>query len=124
MWGCSRRVADCDLDHAVPYPAGPTAGANLSGLCRHHHRVKHAPGWRHTLHADGTTEWTSPGGTQRVTWPTAHAAAVPDHPAWRPSSLHAGPPIGPIAMEPSGDLVDAGTEGAVTEGADVGSPPF
>ncbi|WP_106819459.1 HNH endonuclease signature motif containing protein [Janibacter massiliensis] len=124
MWGCSRRVADCDLDHAVPYPAGPTAGANLSGLCRHHHRVKHAPGWRHTLHADGTTEWTSPGGTQRVTWPTAYAAAVPDHPAWRPSSLHAGPPIGPIAMEPSGDLVDAGTEGAVTEGADVGSPPF
>lgn len=73
MWGCERPATACDLDHATPWPAGETRGDNLSTLCRHHHRVKHAPGWTHSLDADGVTTWTSPGGTQRITWPTEHA---------------------------------------------------
>jgi hypothetical protein len=37
---CSRPVMECDLDHEVPRPEGPTNGANLRGLCRRHHNIK------------------------------------------------------------------------------------
>lgn len=75
MWGCNRRVkpgcteTNADIDHATPWPAGPSCPANLSGLCRHHHRLKHTPGWTHTLHEDGRTEWVSPGGLLASTFP-------------------------------------------------------
>ncbi|WP_433955857.1 hypothetical protein [Janibacter indicus] len=75
MWGCNRRVlAGCaglgaDLDHAVPHPQGPSCPSNLSGLCRHHHRLKHSPRWSHTLHQDGRTEWTSPTGVAANSYP-------------------------------------------------------
>ncbi|QOK23871.1 hypothetical protein IGS73_05685 [Janibacter indicus] len=75
MWGCNRRVlAGCaglgaDLDHAVPHPQGPSCPSNLSGLCRHHHRLKHSPRWSHTLHEDGRTEWTSPTGVAANSYP-------------------------------------------------------
>ena len=44
-----------DLDHATPWPKGESTPTNLSGLCRHHHLLKHSPRWTHRLHADGTT---------------------------------------------------------------------
>jgi hypothetical protein len=37
---CSRPVMECDLDHEIPRPEGPTNGANLRGLCRRHHNIK------------------------------------------------------------------------------------
>ncbi len=37
---CSRPATDCDLDHEVPHPRGPTSAANLRALCRRHHRLK------------------------------------------------------------------------------------
>jgi hypothetical protein len=37
---CSRPVMECDLDHEIPRPHGPTNGANLRGLCRRHHNIK------------------------------------------------------------------------------------
>ncbi|MDN5716931.1 MAG: HNH endonuclease [Janibacter sp.] len=76
MWGCNRRLMtgctedNADLDHATEWPQGPSCPANLSGLCRHHHRLKHSPGWTHTLHEDGRTEWTSPAGTVVETFPS------------------------------------------------------
>ena len=93
MWGCNRRVlAGCaglgaDLDHAVPHPQGPSCPSNLSGLCRHHHRLKHSPRWSHTLHEDGRTEWTSPTGV-----------AASAHPAHWVHSLDEGerPPSPPV----------------------------
>ncbi|SMC59172.1 HNH endonuclease signature motif containing protein [Janibacter indicus] len=93
MWGCNRRVlAGCaglgaDLDHAVPHPQGPSCPTNLSGLCRHHHRLKHSPRWSHTLHEDGRTEWTSPTGV-----------AASAHPAHWVHSLDEGerPPSPPV----------------------------
>lgn len=74
MWGCDRPAARSDLDHATPWPDGETAAGNLAVLCRHHHRVKHAPGWSYTLDAAGRAEWVSPAGARRITWPTDHAA--------------------------------------------------
>ncbi|WP_245899607.1 HNH endonuclease signature motif containing protein [Geodermatophilus normandii] len=69
--GCRRRVPrGSDLDHAVPWPTGPTTAANLAGYCTGHHRGKHqAPGWRHTLAPDGTLTVTTPTGLTAATTP-------------------------------------------------------
>ncbi len=67
--GCSIAARFCDLDHVRPWPAGPTAAANLLTLCRRHHRIKQAPGWRLRLHPDATATWTDPGGRVRTTAP-------------------------------------------------------
>ncbi|MGY1669245.1 DUF222 domain-containing protein [Geodermatophilus sp. SYSU D00710] len=69
--GCRRRVPrGGELDHSVPWPAGPTAAANLTGYCTGHHRGKHqAPGWRHTLAADGTLTVTTSSGLTATTTP-------------------------------------------------------
>ncbi len=51
--GCGRASIRCDLDHTVPWPAGPAAACNLAPLCRHHHRLKH-----HRV--DGYQRWHLP----------------------------------------------------------------
>ncbi|GAB3471107.1 HNH endonuclease signature motif containing protein [Kineococcus endophyticus] len=45
--GCVRPAADCDLDHVVPWPEGPTTAENLQALCRTHHRFKTQFVWEH-----------------------------------------------------------------------------
>ena len=37
---CSRPATECDDDHAIPHPRGPTNGDNIRSLCRRHHRMK------------------------------------------------------------------------------------
>jgi Domain of unknown function (DUF222) len=66
--GCRRRVGH--LVHAIPWPAGPTAAANLTGYYASHHRGQHqAPGWRHTLAPDGILTVTTPTGLTATTTP-------------------------------------------------------
>ena len=60
MWGCNRPATTCDLDHARPWPTGPTTPTNLAGLCRRHHRLKQRRRWSYHLAPDGTATWTSP----------------------------------------------------------------
>ncbi len=69
--GCRRPVPrGGELDHNRPYPLGPTSATNLTGYCTGHHRGKHqAPGWRHTLHPDGTLTVTTPTGLTAATTP-------------------------------------------------------
>ncbi|MGY1667081.1 DUF222 domain-containing protein [Geodermatophilus sp. SYSU D00696] len=69
--GCRRPVPRAgELDHATPWPAGPTTAANLTGYCTGHHRGKHqAPGWTHTLAPDGTLTVTTPTGLTAATTP-------------------------------------------------------
>jgi len=76
MWGCARSAARCDIDHARPWPNGPTSPGNLAGLCRRHHRLKQRRRWSYHLDPDGTATWTSPSGTKRITQPD-HAALPP-----------------------------------------------
>lgn len=59
--GCRQPAGRCDLDHVVPWPAGPTSAANLTALCRHHHRLKHQTRWR-VSGEHGSLMWTSPTG--------------------------------------------------------------
>jgi hypothetical protein len=72
--GCRLRVpAGGELDHDEPYPAGSTSSANLVGYCTPHHRGKHqAPGWRHSVAADGTLTVTTPSGLTAVTTPASY----------------------------------------------------
>ncbi len=108
--GCRTQAARCDLDHAVPWPGGPTAAANLTSLCRHHHRLRHqAPGWTMRRLPDGGLAWTLPGGRQLTTYPM---------------------PYGTEGLAPLGGPVGAGTGGTDDHrpppepGTDDDPPPF
>jgi len=37
--GCKAPATNCDVDHSIPWPCGPTAASNLKCLCRRHHRL-------------------------------------------------------------------------------------
>lgn len=71
--GCTARPQLCDLDHVIPWPAGPTTPANLHLLCRHHHRAKHTAGWTIRMTTDGIDTWTSPTGDTHTTRPAESA---------------------------------------------------
>ena len=38
--GCDVPAERCDIDHARPWPFGPTHASNLTCKCRHHHLMK------------------------------------------------------------------------------------
>ena len=44
--GCVQPAHQCDQDHIVPFPQGPTDSENLRPACRPHHRAKTHGGWR------------------------------------------------------------------------------
>ncbi|MFV9632932.1 DUF222 domain-containing protein [Mycobacterium neumannii] len=67
--GCDVAATDCDLDHTIAYPVGPTQASNLKCLCRQHHLLKTFAGWREVQHCDGTIEWTSRQGQTYTTYP-------------------------------------------------------
>ena len=90
--GCRVAARFCDLDHVRPWPAGPTAAANLLTLCRCHHRVKQSPGWRLRLRPDGTASWTDPPGRVRTTTPLDALEVV---------VLTSGDDAGPMSRERS-----------------------
>jgi len=68
--GCGRRARACDLDHSVAWKDGGTTEiGNLACLCRHHHRMKHLPGWNLKHGPGGVLDWTSPDGKHHRTEP-------------------------------------------------------
>ncbi|MBD8467010.1 DUF222 domain-containing protein [Plantibacter sp. CFBP 8798] len=68
--GCGRRARACDLDHSVAWDDGGTTDVgNLACLCRHHHRMKHLPGWNLDHKPGGVLEWTTPDGKRHRTEP-------------------------------------------------------
>jgi hypothetical protein len=68
--GCGRRARACDLDHSVAREDGGTTDVgNLACLCRHHHRMKHLPGWNLDHGPGGALEWTTPDGKRHRTEP-------------------------------------------------------
>jgi hypothetical protein len=70
--GCGARACFCDLDHAVPYPAGRTCECGLGPVCRRHHRCKQAPGWHLRHPQPGVMRWTTPSGRTYTTTPTVY----------------------------------------------------
>ncbi|SKC51689.1 HNH endonuclease signature motif containing protein [Plantibacter cousiniae (nom. nud.)] len=68
--GCGRRARACDLDHSVAWEDGGTTDVgNLACLCRHHHRMKHLPGWNLDHKPGGVLEWTTSDGKHHRTEP-------------------------------------------------------
>jgi len=98
--GCDKPAYDCDIDHTVPWPVGPTHASNTKCYCRFHHLLKTfycgVGGWR---------EQQLPDGTLILTAPTGHTYAT------KPGSAQLFPelccPTGELhlpAYEPTGDI--------------------
>jgi hypothetical protein len=84
--GCRRPGRQCDLDHGIRFPDGPTSYANLCCLCRRHHRLKTEGGWLVKLDPDGMATWISPTGRVYITTPEPLLEVESEPP----------PPTGPI----------------------------
>ena len=67
--GSTVPASRCDLDHAHPYPHGPTSPDNLQPVNRRWHRAKTLAGWTVTPHGHGRFTWTSPHGMQTTVEP-------------------------------------------------------
>jgi hypothetical protein len=71
--GCRAPATNCDVDHTIPWPYGPTAASNLKCLCRRHHLLKTfwggESGWHDRQFDDGTVIWTAPDGRTHTTTP-------------------------------------------------------
>ncbi|MCF6742959.1 HNH endonuclease, partial [Blastococcus sp. KM273128] len=86
--GCTTPAGWADLDHVIAHAAGgATACENLCCLCRRHHRLKtFAPGWTHTLDADGVLTVTTPTGVTRTTRPPGYRVlTTPPQPPPQPA---------------------------------------
>jgi hypothetical protein len=71
--GCRMAASVCDDDHTVPFDqGGRTCECNLGPLCRRHHRVKQARGWRLEQPEPGVFTWTMRSGRVYTTGPTEH----------------------------------------------------
>ena len=70
---CTVPADRCDIDHAIPWPLGPTHPSCLRCECRKHHLLKTfwvgPRGWSDVQLPDGTIHWTSPSGKVYTTVP-------------------------------------------------------
>jgi hypothetical protein len=90
--GCDKPSYQCDLDHTVPYPAGPTHASNMKCYCRFHHLLKTfyvgQGGWRERQLPDGTLILTAPTGHTYTTHPGSKllfpALCAPTGELWPP----------------------------------------
>ncbi len=65
---CPRLARDCQSDHIIPWPQGPTAARNGSSECTHHHQAKHHY-FTLTQHPNGTLQWNTPLGRTHLRHP-------------------------------------------------------
>lgn len=132
MWGCDRPVESrrlgwsADVDHATPWPHGETSPANLSDLCRHHHRVKHSPRWGHRLREDGSTEWVTPGGVVAFTYPVHAVDEEGSSPLAGTNEPDEGCPASPSSapVGTNADVTEDSSPLAGTNAAEEDGPPF
>lgn len=78
--GCRLPAKRCELDHTIEFGDGAdgrTVYVNLAAVCKHHHRIKHLPGWGCTQGPDGTLIWTTPSGQTYLTRPPPYLGDAP-----------------------------------------------
>src|SRR5699024_3902009 len=76
--GCNIGARHADLDHGVPFPAGPTMAWNLHPVCRHHHQLKTDGHLGYTSPEPGVHEWTTPTGHRYRTDPSGTQLLPPE----------------------------------------------
>jgi hypothetical protein len=90
--GCDVAADRCDLDHARPWPWGPTHASNLNCKCRNHHLMKTfwtgVGGWADQQLPDGTVIWTAPSGATFTTQPGSRLL----FPTWNVTTAELPPP--------------------------------
>jgi Domain of unknown function (DUF222) len=90
--GCDVAADRCDIDHARPWPWGPTHPSNLNCKCRKHHLMKTfwtgIGGWKDIQLPDGTLIWTAPSGKTYTTHPGSRLF----FPNWNVTTAHLPPP--------------------------------
>ncbi|MCB0923363.1 MAG: DUF222 domain-containing protein [Mycobacterium sp.] len=98
--GCEVPAEGCDIDHAIPWPLGPTHPSNLRCLCRKHHLLVTfwlgEDGWRHQQFADAAIMWTAPTGHTYTTRP----GALLYFPGWD-TDTGALPPVSSDSLKPA-----------------------
>ncbi|UFU07777.1 HNH endonuclease [Ruania halotolerans] len=83
---CQRTARAADQDHTIPYDqGGPTSTANLTALCRRHHRAKTHAGWSYLMITPGTYLWTDPDGVHYLVTTTG-TFPIPGSPGNGPPS--------------------------------------
>jgi hypothetical protein len=87
--GCDKPAQKSDIDHTVPYPAGPTHPSNNKPYCRTHHLIK-----TFCIGARGWTDQQLPDGTVVLRAPTGHVYGTEPH----------GAAMFPALAEPTGEL--------------------
>ena len=99
--GCHEPATNCDLDHTIPWPQGPTAASNLKALCRRHHLLKTfwggENGWREQQLDDGTIIWTAPDGRTHTTTPGSRLLFPELSEPTAPVTVNPPPPPGPTS---------------------------
>jgi hypothetical protein len=71
--GCRRPATRCDLDHTIAHEdGGRTCECNLAPLCRRHHQLKQAQGWKLEQNSPGIMTWLTPAGRRYTTLPSQH----------------------------------------------------
>ncbi len=98
--GCDKPAYDCDLDHTVPWPVGPTHASNIKCYCRFHHLLKTfwcgVDGWREQQLPDGTLIVTASTGHTYITKPGSlqlfATLCQPTGTLWRPGDEPSVPP--------------------------------
>jgi hypothetical protein len=82
--GCTVPATQCDLDHDVPWPEGPTDVDHLTSKHRPHHRIRTAGVWRAARAPDDFVVWRTAAGRRYVTrphdWLEAFRPATPTDP--------------------------------------------
>ena len=101
--GCGIRAVNCDDEHDLAHPYGPTCGCNTGPLCRRHHRLKQQLMTKQRTHRSAVL-WTDPTGR---TW-TSPSQHQPPSPAVRalPSTVRPEEPDLPWADDPEHDTDD------------------
>jgi hypothetical protein len=93
--GCTNRdLRRLQMDHAIPFPDGPSDPANTGGACLAHHQLKTTGHLRiENSAADGSCTWVTPWG-QRVHIPARPFLHAPvDHPDPHPPPELDEPPF-------------------------------
>jgi hypothetical protein len=99
--GCDRPATAADIDHSVPWPAGPTHPSNTKCYCRLHHLAKTFwPGFGDRQRSDGVVEWTMPTGHTYTTIPFSRVL----FPAWNTTSAALADPPAPLPPHPARGL--------------------